>query len=290
MNKELKKTRKGWEPDVMTPEETLAFFDSKGIKYTMCDTVVPVLSNKVSCGVPKDVSDPVIDDYYHLPKSVVGLHPVMEIPAQGESMIEADIHDGDLLQTELGADAHDGDIVVADIDNECTAKVLFTDAQQQKWLLPRNKEYDAILLTRNKKTKISGVVRNIVKKAPRMSYSECIAIVNRTLEKKNRQTDVFERLRKAVADGYHLFWAASSWAVAYAVLRDCHGYEGSVSDFERKVGNLTLPMNFTYECSSGNVQRTMSNHPYMRWHIDKWRENGASSREIILMEFLRKNM
>jgi hypothetical protein len=30
------------------------------------------------------------------------------------------------------------------------------------------------------------------------------------------------------------------------------------------------------------------NHPYMRLHVDKWRENGASTREIVLMEFLRK--
>ena len=27
---------------------------------------------------------------------------------------------------------------------------------------------------------------------------------------------------------------------------------------------------------------------YMRLHVDKWRENGASTREIVLMEFLRK--
>jgi len=60
---------------------------------------------------------------------------------------------------------------------------------------------------------------------------------------------------KAVSEGNLLFWAASAWAVAYCV-----------------------------------VQRTISNHPYMRLHIDKWKENGASTREIVLMEFLRKNI
>ena len=72
--------------------------------------------------------------------------------------------------------------------------------------------------------------------------------------------------------------------------RDCYGYEESVSDFERKAMNLILPRNFAYECSVGKVQRTISNYPYMRLHIDKWKENGASTREIILMQFLRNNI
>jgi hypothetical protein len=31
----------------------------------------------------------------------------------------------------------------------------------------------------------------------------------------------------------------------------------------------------------------MSNHPYMRLHIDKWRDSGASSREDVLMIYLK---
>ena len=49
-----------------------------------------------------------------------------------------------------------------------------------------------------------------------------------------------------------------------------------------------MPMNFAYECSVGKVQRTISNHPYMRLHVDKWKENGASVREVVLAEFLKK--
>ena len=223
------------------------------------------------------------------PKSATGPHPVVEIPAQGDSMLEADIHEGDLLQVEIGAEAHDGDIVVADIEREFTAKVFFTDDQRQKWLLPRNKKYSPILLG-DKETRITGVVRKIVKTSPRIPFSECIAIVNRAKEVKRQEGDVMQRLAKAVREGSSLFWAASAWAVAYGVARDCCGYEESVSDFERKAMNLNMPINFAYECSVGKVQRTISNHPYMRLHIDKWKENGASIREIVLMEFLRNNM
>ena len=272
----------------MSFEETLAFLDSRGIKYEICDTPVPVLGNKVNCGVPLDPGEQMIDGYYYLPKSVVGLNPVVDIPAQGDSMIDADIHEGDLLRLEIGAVAHDGEIVLAEIDMEYTAKVFFTDDQGLKWLCPMNKKYSPILLSPDKEAKISGVVRSIVKRSPRLSFSECAAIVNRAKQKKRQEGDVFQRLLKAVSEGSHLFWAASAWAVAYCVVRDCHDYEGSMKEFERKAMNMALPMSFKFECTMGTVQRTISNHPYMRWPVDKWRDNGASTREIVLVEFLKK--
>ena len=72
----------------MIPEETQAFLDGKGIPYELCDTPVPVLGNKVNCGVPLDSGEQMIDNYYYLPKSVVGLRPMVEIPAQGASLRE----------------------------------------------------------------------------------------------------------------------------------------------------------------------------------------------------------
>ena len=72
------------------------------------------------------------------------------------------------------------------------------------------------------------------------------------------------------------------------MVRDSGGYEGSVKDFERQAMNLSLSPSFKHVCSVGTVQRTISNHPYMRLHIDKWRDSGASLREIVLMEFLKK--
>ncbi len=290
MTKKKETEENGWEPYVMTPEEVFDLLDSMGIPYEICDTPIPVLDNRVNCGVPLDSGEQMIEEYHCVPKSAVGLHPIMDVPAQGDSMIDADIHEGDLLRIELGAEARDGDIVVAEIDREFTAKVFFTDDEQQKWLLPMNSRYSPILLSADKETRISGVVRSIVKNTPHLSFRECAAIVNRTKEKKRQQGDVFQRLSKAVGDGRYLFWAASAWAVAYCVIRDCFGYEGNVSDFERKAEKMILPKQFEYPCSEGKVQRTISNHPYMRLHVDKWKENGASTREIVLMGFLKNNL
>ena len=288
MTKNKESEKKGLELLVLSPEEVMAMLDSKGIKYEVCDTPVPILANKVSCGKPRGTGDETIDDYYYVPKSMVGLHPLMEISAQGESMIEADIHDGDLLETELGAVPMDGDIVVAEVDQESTAKVFFTDDQNRRWLCPMNRKYDPILLTEEMEVRITGVVRRVVKRMPRRTYSECMAIIRRMMNEKRQEGDVFQQLTKAVEKGCPLFWAASSWAVAYAVMRDCRGYEGSMTEFERNAMNLPLPRTFKFGCTLGTIQRTISNHPYMRLHVDKWRENGASTREIVLMEFLRK--
>ena len=284
----LRKTENMWEPSVMSAEEAMEWLDGKGISYELCDTPVPVTGNRVNCGKPLDSGEQTIDDYYYLPKSVVGLHPLLEIPAQGNSMTEGDIEEGDLLQTEIGATPSDGDTVIADVNREHTAKVIFTDNKNRHWLIPRNQDYDAIELTDDMEVRITGVVRNIVKKSVRCSYSECMAAVNRTLAKRQQQGDVFQRLAKAVSEGNLLFWASSSWAVVYCVARDCCGYEGSMKEFEQKAMNMTLPTTFEHVCTRGAVQRTISNHPYMRLHIDKWKENGASLREIVLKEFLRK--
>ena len=290
MTKNVKNKENCWMPYVMSPEETLEFFDCHDIKYEICDTPVPVLSNKVSCGTPLDIGDLMIEEYDYLPNSAVRLHPLIDVPARGDSMIEADIHEDDLLGLMLGAIPSDGDIVMAGIDNDFTAKVFFVDSQNRKWLLPKNKRYSPILLSPDSEVRISGVVRRITKRAPRLSHNECMAILNRSLEEKRQEGDVMQRLAKAVSEGNLLFWAASAWAVAYCVVRDCCSYEDSVSDFERKAMNLNLPKNFEYTCSVGKVQRTMSNHPYMRLHVDKWKENGASTRVIILMNYLRNNI
>lgn len=290
MTKTVKLKVNGWEPDIMTPEEAVAYMDANGIRYEICDTPVPVLSNKVSCGLPADMGDIMIEEFTSLPKSAVRQHFVIDVPARGDSMIEADIHDDDWLQLEVGAIPSDGDIVMADVDGEFLAKVYFTDNQNRKWLLPKNKNYKPIQLTPKDQPRISGVVHHVTRKAPRQSYNECMAILNSALLEMRQEGDAMQRLAKAVGEGNLLFWAASAWAVAYCVARDCCGYEESVSDFERKAAKMDLPKNFAFPCSVGKVQRTISNHPYMRLHIDKWKENGASIREIILMEFLRRSI
>ncbi|MCR4582758.1 MAG: S24 family peptidase [Prevotella sp.] len=230
------------------------------------------------------------EEFFCLPKSVLGNYPIVDWPAHGDSMVDANIDEGDILRVELGAIPHDGEIVMVSIDNEYTAKVYFTDQSGDCWLCPRNSRYDCILLTGLANVIIVGIVKGIIKRAPLQSFRECKAIVDATLSRRQQKGSLMERVAKAVGEGAHLFWAASSWTVVYGVMRDCYGYEGSVSEFERAASTMPLPAGFEYGCGLGKVQRTISNHPYMRHHVDRWQEMGASMREVVLMEFLMKNI
>ena len=51
------------QPLMMPAEETIAWLESKCIRYELCDTPVPVSVSKVSCGVPSEIGDYMIRDH-----------------------------------------------------------------------------------------------------------------------------------------------------------------------------------------------------------------------------------
>jgi hypothetical protein len=127
--------------------------------------------------------------------------------------------------------------------------------------------------------------------APHVSVKHCGEVVRQFKAKqKQHQPDMYERLTEAVIQCSHLFWAASAWAVAYCVMRDKYCYDKPVAEFERMAQALKLPATFRFVCGEGSVQRTISNHEYMRKSIDKWEEQGAADRELKLMTVLIKEL
>jgi len=284
------KMKRSWQPDVMTAEEAMTWLENKGINYDVCDTPVPLLGSAVNCGAPQGIGDEQIEGYYYLPKSALGNNPIVDWPARGDSMIGDDIEEGDTLRVELGAVPRDGVVVIASLDDEYTAKVFFTDTQGRRWLCPQNPRYDCILLTERTNVRIVGVVRSIIRSAPSHSFRECMTIVEATLSRQRQRTSLMEQVRQAVSKSSGLFWAASAWAVVYGLLRDRLGYDEAVSAFERKASALDMPAGFAHQCGTGKVQRTISNHPYMRLHVSKWCENGAADRELKLLDFLEHEL
>ena len=77
---------------------------------------VPVLG-AVSCGIPK-LAEENIEEYVRLPVALFGRGSFYLLRANGESMIEAGIDDGDLVLIRQQPTADEGQIVVALIDNE----------------------------------------------------------------------------------------------------------------------------------------------------------------------------
>ena len=83
------------------------------------------------------------------------------LQVKGDSMIEAGIHEGDLVLAERGAAAKPGDIVVAQVDGEHTLKYLRYKGAQA-YLEPANKKYKPIYPTFD--LKIEAVVRGVIRK------------------------------------------------------------------------------------------------------------------------------
>ncbi|MFC5531883.1 transcriptional repressor LexA [Cohnella yongneupensis] len=95
------------------------------------------LVGKVTAGVPITATEN-IEEYFPLPTTMVGDQPVFMLSVQGDSMIEAGIHDGDYVIVRQQPNATNGDIVVAMTeDNEATVKTFYKERDHIR-LQPEN--------------------------------------------------------------------------------------------------------------------------------------------------------
>ena len=85
------------------------------------------------------------------------------VKAQGDSMIDAGIHEGDLLAVERGRTAQHMDVVIAQVDGEWTLKYYEKKGKGDAVrLLPANKKYSPIV-PKNELI-IGGVVVGVIRK------------------------------------------------------------------------------------------------------------------------------
>lgn len=124
----------------------------------------PLAGGTVHAGYPDLIegvgADPfLIDDYL-----VRNPSRTMMIPVRGDSMIEAGIHDGDIVAVERTTEARPGDFVVAVVDNEFTLKELAVE-DGQNVLRPHNPAYPVIRPTG--RLEIFGVMVGLVRRVQR---------------------------------------------------------------------------------------------------------------------------
>lgn len=79
----------------------------------------------------------------------------------GDSMIEAGIHEGDMVIVEKGREPKSGDIVVAFVDNEFTLKY-FRRENNKVYLAPGNRKYPAIYPKDS--LSVFGIVVSVIRK------------------------------------------------------------------------------------------------------------------------------
>lgn len=120
---------------------------------------LPVLG-KVSAGLPI-AAEQNIEEYVSVPRTII--RNDMDgflVKVKGDSMIDADIQDGDLLICQIQPTAKNGDIVVAVIDNEVTVKRFFHEGRRVR-LQPENKKYKPIYVESDFMIngKVAGLIR-----------------------------------------------------------------------------------------------------------------------------------
>ena len=115
----------------------------------------------IPCGTPEE-KEAQVEEYLPLSVSVFGNGSFYVLRASGNSMIDAQIDDGDLVIIREQEKANLGDIVVALTDEEKnTLKRLCYDHDKESYYLhPENKELNDIYL---KQLRVQGIATHVIK-------------------------------------------------------------------------------------------------------------------------------
>jgi DNA polymerase V len=124
---------------------------------------LPMYLSHVRAGTPENADDNVekMTDLNSLllrnPKDTFLLR------VMGDSMIDAGIHEKDMLTVDRKLEARNGQIVVASIDGQSTVKTFRRD-RKGITLMPENKKYMPIQILPENDFHILGVVTNVIRK------------------------------------------------------------------------------------------------------------------------------
>lgn len=123
----------------------------------------PLMCSHISAGAPTEATDE-IEELVNYPNLFSEIKEPYILEVEGNSMVGANIDDGDYLLVDAAASAQDQDIIVAMINGQMTVKRL---SQKNGWikLVPENPTYEAWEITRSDDFKIVGVVKRIIKEA-----------------------------------------------------------------------------------------------------------------------------
>jgi DNA polymerase V len=125
---------------------------------------LPVAATKVPAGFPSPATD-YEEDRLDINDIVVS-NPssTFFIRVKGNSMIDSNITEDDILVVDKSIEAIHGKIVIAVVDGDFTVKTLYNKDGVIK-LVPANTEYPEIILTSEQELNIWGVVSYIIHKA-----------------------------------------------------------------------------------------------------------------------------
>ena len=130
---------------------------------------IPFADAGIRAGFPSPAQD-YLEESIDLNKELIE-HPAATFYGRviGNSMIDAGVEEGDILVIDKSIEAQDGDMVVGYLDGEFTLKYLDLSMKEAGviWLVPANKEFDSIKITKDNNFIVWGVVIYTIKKRVR---------------------------------------------------------------------------------------------------------------------------
>lgn len=146
---------------IRVPEDKVE--DVKSFLQGENSSSLPLFACSVSAGFPSPADDYMeckLDLNEHLVKRPSA---TFFARASGESMIDAGIHDGDLMIVDRSITPESGKIVIAAINGELTVK-RYIKAKGKAYLYPENKKYKPIEINGEAEVYVWGVVTSVVHK------------------------------------------------------------------------------------------------------------------------------
>lgn len=132
-------------------------------KYNGNTAGAAILENSVSCG-PLTMEEESILEYVQLPEAIFGSGELYILTANGDSMVDAGIDDGDLIVVKKQNTAEEGDIIVALSEGQNNLKYFYKSKKKGCAILrPANEEkgYKDILVY---DLQIQGVAQHVIKR------------------------------------------------------------------------------------------------------------------------------
>lgn len=147
--------------NIDTASNKKEIFDNENTIYNEEDLVdLPMFSN-IAAGNPIEINDN-IEGKFYLPKYWLERgKDTFILRVKGDSMVEKNICDGDLVVIKKQANANHNDIVAASLDGEATLKTLNLNSDSPK-LMPANSLYSPIELS-NRDVSILGIAIGVIK-------------------------------------------------------------------------------------------------------------------------------
>jgi DNA polymerase V len=128
---------------------------------TKCKKDFPLFLAKISAGFPSPAED-YIDKNLDLNEYLIK-HPsaTFFVRVAGNSMINAGIHNGDILVVDRALEPADNKIIIAVINGELTVKRV-RKARNRLYLMPENDDFKTIEVTEEMDFQIWGVVTHVI--------------------------------------------------------------------------------------------------------------------------------